>query len=100
MPGWREIRLLLRGLGWVLLAVAVAAGAVSGYARFRLGEHRLAGVSAVEQRLLWDKDDLYGPEGRRFLALCGWALEIAMASAAAGALLLAAVPAAPPDSIG
>ena len=97
MPGWRAIRPLLRGLGWVLLAVAVAAGSVSGYARVRLGEHRLPGISAVEQRLLWDKDDLYTSKGRRFLALCGWALEVAIASAVAGALLLAVVPAAPAD---
>jgi hypothetical protein len=97
VAGWREIRLVLRGLGWVLLLTAVAAGAVYGYARLRLGEHRLPGVSALDQRLLWDKDDLYGPEGRRYLALCGWAFELLVASAVTAALLLAVLPAAPAD---
>ena len=92
MDWWRGVCLSLRGLGWVLLAVAGGSSLLFGYARLRLGPHRLPSVSALEQRVLWDKDDLYTAEGRRFLALCSGAFEIGLVSAVAGAALLALVP--------
>ncbi len=97
MPWWRGFCLALRGLGWTLLAVAGCCWVLFGYARLRLGEHRLPGVSGVERRLLWDKDDLYTAEGRRFLALCSGAFEVGLVSAVAGAALLAIVPAPTAD---
>jgi len=85
----RVVLLALRTLGWLLLTLAAASAVASSYWRLRLREHRLPGVTRLEQGVLWDKDDLYVLEGRRVLALCGWALEIAIASGVLGAGLLA-----------
>lgn len=83
---------VLRGIGWTLLVAAAFGLATLVICRLRLGWHVHAGASAFERRALWDKDDLYTAEGRRLLAKTAFALELAIASGAAGALLLLLVP--------
>ncbi len=78
---------LVRVLGWLAFAVAVAASLLFAYWRLRLREHLRPGVSRFEARLLWEKDDLYTATGRALLARCGFALEVALASGVLGGLL-------------